>query len=495
MAVLRKLAASPGCVSIGECGLDYDRMFSPREVQLQWCREQVELAVELEMPLFLHERDRDPSKGKKLGSAADLQEILQDSKVDPKKVCVHCFTGSKEDLQHYVAQGYFIGLTGFAAMKRRGAHIRQMLEAGDIPVQQLMLETDCPFMMPDKEYLPDVLGIAGRKNEPCSMPAVCRAVAECLKIPPEQGLKAGHEKAFEEAMMTPVADDLQRVELFTRSWIHYSMGKIWQAAEQAGLMNHESMVEPAWVVQPLMKENELVNDGEAEAPIRHVLIRDLAKVAAATKQPWPLKEPTSLLLAFDGDPGAAEHCAKNLHARLLRRLKSGDAKALSGALSGAVLDLDSELRDQRPGAPGCSGVAALFVGRQLFVVLAGTCVGMLWGKGLAAAAAGSSSATEIGKDSELHGLRDGFESWPPPGWSAASLLPRDPGAETRQVVDATESGESQGLAWQRWQVALPGGKRPGSQAVAAAGAAAVRAQSAQAQTGRQMEKLRMEERH
>eukprot|EP00913_Durusdinium_trenchii_P034477 g32256.t1 len=143
-------------------------------------------------------------------------------------------------------------------------------------------------------------------------------------------------------------------------------------------------------------------DPKIKAPIRHVLIRDLSKVAAATKQPWPLKDPTALLLAFDGDPGAAEHCAKHLHARLLRRLKSGeDPKALSAALSSAVLDLDADLRDQRPGAPGCSGVAALFVGHQLFVVVAGSCVGTLWGKGLVAAATASKSGSEIGKDGVL----------------------------------------------------------------------------------------------
>jgi len=71
----------------------------------------------------------------------------------------------------------------------------------------------------------------------------------CILIPDQEslsnklykGLKAAHEKAFEEAMATPMADDLQRVEYFTRSWIHYGIGKVWQAAEQGGLMNAESM--------------------------------------------------------------------------------------------------------------------------------------------------------------------------------------------------------------------------------------------------------------
>ncbi|CAL1152892.1 unnamed protein product [Cladocopium goreaui] len=218
----------------------------------------------------------------------------------------------------------------------------------------------------------------------------------------------------------------------------------------------------------------LPSDAKTKAPIRHVLIRDLAKVAAAMKQPWPLTEPTCLLLAFDGDPGAAEHCAKNLHARLLRRLKSAEQKALSAALSSAVVDLDSELRDQRPGAPGCSGVAALFVGCQLFVVIAGSCVGTLWGKGLAEAAADSTTSSEIGKDGVLR--RSSKET---PQQKRAKALMR-----LRARVPTQQIGGS---------VALPGGKRPGSQAVAAAGAAAVKAQSMAVASGKALEKLRSED--
>ena len=65
----------------------------------------MELAVELRMPLFLHERDRDPSKGQKMGSSENLRDILAENKVDPKKVCIHCFTGNREELSLYISQG------------------------------------------------------------------------------------------------------------------------------------------------------------------------------------------------------------------------------------------------------------------------------------------------------------------------------------------------------------------------------------------------------
>ncbi|CAK0828818.1 unnamed protein product [Prorocentrum cordatum] len=190
LPALRGMAAHEQCVAIGECGLDYDRMFSPRDVQLEWCRRQVELAVELGMPLFMHERDRDASKGPRLGSARDLLGILDDIGVDPARVCVHCYTGPSEELQVYVSRGFFIGLTGFVGMTRRGEHVRDYLKKGHIPLQQLMIETDCPFMMPDRDYLPDEIGLQGKRMEPCALPAVCRAAAECLGVPEAEVARA-----------------------------------------------------------------------------------------------------------------------------------------------------------------------------------------------------------------------------------------------------------------------------------------------------------------
>eukprot|EP00971_Amphidinium_carterae_P184698 3666925-Amphidinium_carterae.1 len=64
-------------------------------------------------------------------------------------------------------------------MRTRGWDVRESVKSGKLPLKLLMLETDCPFMMPDKGYLPAAIGMESRKNEPCAMPAICRAVAEC----------------------------------------------------------------------------------------------------------------------------------------------------------------------------------------------------------------------------------------------------------------------------------------------------------------------------
>jgi len=185
IAQLRALAATDSCIAIGECGLDYDRMFSPREVQQQWFREQLVLAKELDMSLFCHERDRGSHKGAKLGSCDDFIAAVTEAQVDPARVCVHCFTGDEADCKRYVAMGMYIGLTGFVGMLQRGQHVRSLLERRVIPLERLMLETDSPFMQPDKNYFPAQIGMAPRKMEPCGMPAVCRAVAECYCCPPQ----------------------------------------------------------------------------------------------------------------------------------------------------------------------------------------------------------------------------------------------------------------------------------------------------------------------
>ncbi|CAE8641709.1 unnamed protein product, partial [Polarella glacialis] len=111
-------------------------------------------------------------------------------------------------------------------------------------------------------------------------------------------------------------------------------------------------------------------------------------------------------MAFDGEPSAAEHCAKGLHAKLLKRLAKGcksDAE-LSRALGGSLLDLDVELRESRPGMKGCGGVAALVCGRRLCLAMAGDCGGTLWGP--SSAAIGSSASAEsagsiVGQDGVL----------------------------------------------------------------------------------------------
>ncbi|GBG23979.1 Deoxyribonuclease Tat-D [Hondaea fermentalgiana] len=183
LRTLREMAASPFCVSLGECGLDYDRMFSPMESQKLAFDAQVALAADLQRPLFVHLRERDADRGEPLGAVQHAAEILQKyaDRLDPSRICVHCFTGDTADLEALTSKGYCIGLTGYVGMKNRASGTGTLDAIADearLSLDRLMIETDSPFMRPDKSYFPEETGFRkARNNEPAAMPAVCRAVA------------------------------------------------------------------------------------------------------------------------------------------------------------------------------------------------------------------------------------------------------------------------------------------------------------------------------
>jgi TatD DNase family protein len=161
---LRALLAAPEAVAVGECGLDYNRDFSPRQVQDRWFEAQVALAAELELPLFLHERD----------AHARLVEILRPYRERIKAAVVHCFTGTGDELDAYLGMDLHVGITGWISDERRGRHLRDLV--GRIPLDRLMVETDAPFLLPrNLEPQP-----AGRRNEPCFLPHIVRDIARCI---------------------------------------------------------------------------------------------------------------------------------------------------------------------------------------------------------------------------------------------------------------------------------------------------------------------------
>mmetsp|Transcript_8377 Transcript_8377/g.16942 ORF Transcript_8377/g.16942 Transcript_8377/m.16942 type:complete len:93 (-) Transcript_8377:347-625(-) len=80
-------------------------------------------------------------------------------------------------------------------METRGAHVREALAAGALRLSNLLLETDAPFMKPDKSALPDVKSLLRGQCEPCVVPAVCRTVADCLGLPPDEVARATTDNA------------------------------------------------------------------------------------------------------------------------------------------------------------------------------------------------------------------------------------------------------------------------------------------------------------
>jgi TatD DNase family protein len=165
---LRELAKHPRAVAIGECGLDFNRSYSPHPDQEKWFVAQLELGMALGMPLFLHSRDAHPR----------FSEIIRSH--EPKKAVAHCFTGEKEELHAYLDLGLYIGITGWICDERRGTHLLKLVR--EIPRERLLLETDSPYLVPrDMKPQPKA-----RRNEPAFLPHILRVVARALGRPEDE---------------------------------------------------------------------------------------------------------------------------------------------------------------------------------------------------------------------------------------------------------------------------------------------------------------------
>jgi TatD DNase family protein len=158
---LRALLAEKSVCAVGECGLDFNRDFSPRTQQEKVLEAHLALAVELQLPVFLHERDADER----------LLAILREFRDQLPAAVVHCFTGEKRALFSYLDLDLHIGITGWICDERRGTHLHPLVR--DIPRGRLMLESDAPYLLPRTLRPKPKNG----RNEPAYLPEVLREVA------------------------------------------------------------------------------------------------------------------------------------------------------------------------------------------------------------------------------------------------------------------------------------------------------------------------------
>jgi TatD DNase family protein len=153
-------------VAIGECGLDFNRKFSPQDTQITVFQRQIELGRELDLPLYMHERD----------AAKEMIEILQKSaaehKEQPLRGVIHCFTGDKSTLQAYLDLGLYIGITGWITDHRRNGELLEALRI--LPLERLLIETDAPFLCP----LPYQKQWKTRRAEPDCLDYIIKAISE-----------------------------------------------------------------------------------------------------------------------------------------------------------------------------------------------------------------------------------------------------------------------------------------------------------------------------
>jgi TatD DNase family protein len=159
---LRELAMQADVLAVGECGLDYYRNLAPHAAQLAAFRAQLELAAELQKPVFLHERD----------AHADFLALVREYRPSLPAAVAHCFTGGVAELEAYLELDLHIGVTGWVCDERRGGALQRAVAR--IPAGRLLLETDAPYLLP-RSLRP---APRTRRNEPAWLTEVARMVAQ-----------------------------------------------------------------------------------------------------------------------------------------------------------------------------------------------------------------------------------------------------------------------------------------------------------------------------
>jgi len=160
-ASLANLLRQPSVRAVGETGLDYFRDISPRKKQVQSFEAHIELAIDRQMPLFLHQRE----------AHKDFLPIIKAHRQAISNLVVHCFTDTAAALKDYLDLDCHIGITGWICDERRGQHLLECVDS--IPLNRLMIETDSPYLMP-RTLKPKP---KTRRNEPCTLPQVLKSIA------------------------------------------------------------------------------------------------------------------------------------------------------------------------------------------------------------------------------------------------------------------------------------------------------------------------------
>lgn len=161
---LKRLALTAPAVAVGECGLDYYRDRSPRTTQREVFKRQIELALDLGLPLVVHDRE----------AHADVLGILRESGAERVGGVVHCFSGDRRFAKRVLDLGFMIGVPGTITYKNND-ELREVVKS--VPLNKLLIETDCPFLSPEP--------YRGKPNEPAYLLHTLTALAEVLGQEPE----------------------------------------------------------------------------------------------------------------------------------------------------------------------------------------------------------------------------------------------------------------------------------------------------------------------
>lgn len=171
---IEELASHPKVVAIGETGLDYHWDKSPKEIQQQVFRKQIQLAQRVNLPLVIHNRD----------ATEDVVRILQEEQAEKTGGVMHCFGGSVETAKTCIDMNFMISLGGPVTFKNAK---KPKEVATEIPLEWLMIETDAPYLAPHPHR--------GKRNEPGLVPLVAEEIARLKGVSIEEVAQATTENA------------------------------------------------------------------------------------------------------------------------------------------------------------------------------------------------------------------------------------------------------------------------------------------------------------
>ena len=156
LAWIEELAAHPKVVALGEMGLDYHWDKSPKHVQKEVFRKQIALAKKVKLPIIIHNRE----------ATMDIVEILKEEGAHEVGGIMHCFSGSIETAKECMKMNFYISFGGPVTFKN-AKNVKEVAAA--IPVERLLIETDCPYLTPHP--------FRGKRNEPGHVKLVAEELA------------------------------------------------------------------------------------------------------------------------------------------------------------------------------------------------------------------------------------------------------------------------------------------------------------------------------
>lgn len=173
-AWLKMAAGEPKVVAVGEIGLDYYWEEPEHDIQKNWFERQLELAREAKLPVSIHSRD----------AAKDTLDIMKAHKAEELGGVIHCFSYGTEMAKEYLDMGFFIGIGGVLTFK----NARKLKEVvAYSPIEQLVLETDCPYMAPEP--------YRGKRNSSLNLTYVAEVMAEIKGLTKEQVIEITNQNA------------------------------------------------------------------------------------------------------------------------------------------------------------------------------------------------------------------------------------------------------------------------------------------------------------